>query len=227
MLFNTLAAVRKEYPEGSVENDAVGRARRLSWLGQRLCALHGVHVRSVGPLPSGRCIVVANHLSYVDPVAICSLIECSAIAKREVAGWPVIGDTLRTLGVLMVERESASSGAVVLRQAMRRLNAGVPVLAFPEGTTSEGDDVLPLRRGLFGVAQLLGVRIVPLGVRYQRRDLAWVGGAPFLPHYARTVSFASTTVELRFGEPIEPHCEPNPRALADFTRQRLRALLEA
>lgn len=226
-LLNTLSEVRRRYPHGAGIDDALGRARWLSRIGQRLCDLHRVRVNRSGSPPSGPFVLVANHVSYVDPVSICSTIACSAISKREIADWPVIGETLRALGVLMVARESVANGAMVLRQAMAKLRAGVPVLAFPEGTTTYGDDVLPLRRGMFGVARILNVPIVPLAIRYDRRDMAWTGNAPFMPHYVRTAAWPSTDVWFHFGAPIDPLSEDSAQALAAVTRERLRELLKA
>src|SRR5690606_10077330 len=111
LLFDLLTTARRLYPEGPSLRDTAGRARRLTWAAENLCALHGVQVRVPGTLPRGRCIIVSNHWSYMDPLAICSVLPRAAIAKQEVGGWPLIGESLRTFGVMMVQREDAHSGA--------------------------------------------------------------------------------------------------------------------
>jgi len=171
-------------------------------------------------------VLVSNHVSYMDPVTLCSLVACVAIAKQEVASWPVIGETLRTLGVMMVAREDAHSGARVLRQTMRMLASGLPVLAFPEGTTSPGDRILPLRRGLFGAARIVDVPVVPVAIRYDAPTMAWIGNASFVPHYLRNSLRHTTKVGVNFGDPIGPDASPTAEGLARLARERLIVLLD-
>ena len=185
-------------PTDSVEE----RAERLRWVAENLAALHGLDVRVRGRLPSGPCALAANHLGYLDPVAILSHVPSIPIAKAEVAEWPLLGEIGVGTGCLFVRRGCASSGARVLRGALRALDAGVPVLAFPEGTTTAGDRVLPFRRGLFGVARIAGVPIVPLTVRYRDGARPWIGDDAFLPHYLQTAAASRGQVELVFHDPI-------------------------
>jgi len=178
--------------------EADERARELSWVAENMCALHGVRATVLGQAPRQPCLLVANHVSYFDPMIITSLTPCTAVAKREVASWPCVGELMRRLGVLYVDRDDASSGARVLRQAMRCFERGVSVLVFPEGTTTHGRDVLPFKRGSFGAAALSGVPVVPVALRYERANAAWVGDDLFLPHYVRTMSKPYTRVTVEF-----------------------------
>lgn len=226
-LLELLEAARRLYPEGPGLRQAHERAVRLSWAGENLCAMHGLRVEPRGPLPASPSILVANHVSYMDPVAITSLVPCSAVAKHEIGGWPLIGEALRTLGVAMVERGNAYSGFRVLRQSMRALEAGLSVLAFPEGTTSIGDDVLPMKRGMFGLARIAGAPIVPIAIRYDCREMAWVDDQQLVPHYLRTSSRRCTRASVTFGDPIDPRGWESAEALARHAREELRGLLAA
>jgi len=226
LLFELMRHCRRLYPEGPGLRDSEGRVGRLSWVAENLCALHGVRVQVEGTPPSGGpYVLVANHVSYMDPLAICSVVSCSAVAKQEVGDWPLIGESLRTLGVMMVSREDPHSGARVLRQALRTLEAGTGVLVFPEGTTSAGDDVLPLRRGIFGAARIAGVPVVPVAIRYDVPEMAWIGAQLFVPHYVRTTARRAALAELRFGAPVDPGAYATPQALAHHVRGELRRLL--
>ena len=178
------------------------RARELSWVAENMCALHGVRLRVSGSAPTQPCLLVANHISYFDPIVISSLQPCTAVAKREVAGWPWVGEVCRRFGVLYVDRDCSHSGARVLREAMRSFERGVSVLIFPEGTTTHGDQVLPFKRGSFGAAALSGVPIVPVALRYESASAAWVGDDLFLPHYVRTVAKPYTRVSVEFLPPL-------------------------
>ena len=178
------------------------RARELSWVAENACALHGVRARVRGIAPTSAAVLVANHISYFDPLIIASAVPCTAIAKREVASWPLVGELCRRMGVLFVQREDPASGARTLREAMRALSMGISVLVFPEGTTTEGDEVRPFRRGIFGAAALAGVPIVPIALRYRSRHAPWVGDETFLPHYLRTIVQPCTEASVQFLAPL-------------------------
>ena len=108
---------------------------------------------------------------------------------------------------------------------MRALEAGVSVLGFPEGTTSRGDDVLPFRRGLFGIARLLGIPVVPIAIHYSTPELRWFGDAWFLPHYLRTAMRPSSLVQVRVGRAIVPAAYRSPEDLAHRVRSSVRSML--
>jgi 1-acyl-sn-glycerol-3-phosphate acyltransferase len=167
-----------------------------------MCAIHRFEPRVDGQLPDGPAVFVANHLSYVDPIALCGIIPSAPVAKSEVADWPVFGAGARSLGVLFVKRGDAFSGARALRGGLRALADGVSVLGFPEGTTTHGDQLLPFARGLFGIARIAGVPIVPVAIGYDDPTTAWVGDDWFVPHYLRTAARERTTVTVRVGVPI-------------------------
>jgi 1-acyl-sn-glycerol-3-phosphate acyltransferase len=201
------------------------RAERLREVSADLCRLHGFDVRVEGALPRRPAILVANHVSYADAPVLAGLVPCTVIAKGEVRGWPLVGNGADTLGVIFVRRGDALSGARALRQAKRALEAGVSVLGFPEGTTSRGSDVLPFRRGLFGLARILGVPIVPLAVCYGATDMAWTGDSWFLPHYLSTAMRPRSLVRVRLGAPIAPGSAGSPEALSESVRSSVRSLL--
>lgn len=178
-----------------------------------------------GRVPSGPSIIVANHLSYLDPLAIGWTLPVGAVAKAEIMSWPGVGEAVADLGVVFVKRRCPRSGAVALRKTMRLLDAGVPVLVFPEGTTTTGHDVLPFARGAFGVARLMRVPVVPATIRYDCDDAAWVGRASLLPHALRLHRRNEIQAELVFGPSLQPMAFNDASALAEATRRCIRSLL--
>ena len=198
------AFLLETYSRLAVQAIASSRARAIefSWVAENACALHGVRPTVHGQIPSEPCVLVANHISYFDPVVLASLLPLTAVAKREVCGWPLVGELSRKLGTLYVTRECAHSGARCLRQARRALEGGVSVLVFPEGTTPQGECVLPFKRGIFGIAARAGVPVVPVCIRYDRPSAAWVGDDPFLPHYMKAITHACTRVDVCFMDPV-------------------------
>jgi lyso-ornithine lipid O-acyltransferase len=180
------------------------RARELAWVAENTCAVHGVRTRVRGDVPREPALLVANHVTYFDPLVIASSVPCTAVAKREVADWPCIGEMSRRLGVLFVDRNDPLSGARALRTMLRAFECGVSVLVFPEGTTTRGDGVLPFKRGSFGAAALAGVPVVPVALRYHEAHAPWVGNELFVPHYLRTMAEPCTQVSLEFLPALSP-----------------------
>jgi 1-acyl-sn-glycerol-3-phosphate acyltransferase len=209
-------------------NDQEGareRARVLRDASRRVLELHGVALDAAGPLPIGPALLTANHVSWLDPLAVASLVPCAPISKADLSGWPVIGGLARELGVVFFTRGDWKSGVRVLRAAGAALANGVPVLNFPEGTTTSGERVLPFRKGLFGLALGAGVPVVPVAIRYDPPDLAWVGDASFVPHYLRFAAERRVRAVLRFGAPILPSPDGSAAELAGIARDRILEML--
>lgn len=204
---------------------ARGRARRLAWMAEQMGAVHGIDVVVRGPRPPEAAVLVANHLSYIDAIAVLAHAPALPIAKREVAEWPLLGELMRELGVLFVERGDAMSGARVLRSALRTLREGTSIFAFPEGTTTLGDRVLPFKRGVFGLARIAEAPVVPITLRYESAEPCWVGDEPFLPHYLRTSARSHTRVHLTFGAPMTPSAYARAEELAETARHQVAACL--
>jgi 1-acyl-sn-glycerol-3-phosphate acyltransferase len=205
---------------------AWGRTALLAEAARRALAIHGLDVRVSGPVPRGPALLVSNHLSYLDPLVLLSRAACVPISKSELASWPLLGAVARRTGVLFVERSSAGSRLTVMRAAERVFRDGGIVLNFPEGTTTDGSTVLRFRKGLFGVVQALGVPVVPVALRYQPRELAWIGDAAFVPHYLRFVRLERSLVDVAFGDPIPSQAHPSGERLADAARACTLSLLE-
>jgi lyso-ornithine lipid O-acyltransferase len=214
-------------PPGMVESERYHLAARSAHrLARRVLEVNGVHVAVRGQVPAGPVVLACNHLGYLDPIVVGALLPLAAIAKSELSAWPFLGKVAAHVGTLFVRRGSPHHGAVVLRQALRRLAAGVPVLNFPEGTTTDGTGpLLPFRRGSFGIARRAAVRVVPVALRLDPPDAAWVGGARFLPHYWRMTGRSSLHAVVRFGEPVEARAFVSARACADEVRARIERLL--
>lgn len=201
------------------------RALLLRDLFRRVAALHAIDVLGGGVLPLGPALLASNHVSYLDPIVIGSLVPCVPISKLDVSTWPVIGGFARDLGVLFVDRGNGHSGMRVLKEAARTLAGGVSILNFPEGTTTPGDRVLRFREGLFAIARRAGVPVLPVAISYEPRDLAWVGDQTFVPHYLRLAGSARARAHVRFGAPLPPQRYGSGAALAAAARDAVEALL--
>ncbi|MGF1510834.1 MAG: lysophospholipid acyltransferase family protein [Myxococcota bacterium] len=185
---------------------------------------HNIVVHVSGALPGSRSVVMSNHLSYLDPLIISAFVPAVPIAKSEVEAWPIVGPAAQRFGVLFTQRTRPEQGATVLRCCLRALDRGVSILNFPEGTTSFGETVLPLKRGLFGIARRAQAPVVPTVLRFEDRAMCWVGDQGFIPHYAGLLRREQTVTHLAFGDPIPPQNFDSPEALRDATRNAMMAL---
>ncbi len=177
-------------------------ADRLQRAFRALARSHGVTVDVNGAWPGAPAVLVANHVSYLDPLVIGACRPLAPVAKAEVGPWPLLGAAARRLGTILVDRSCAFSGARALRRGARVLSRGVDVLVFPEGTTTSGRTLLPFELGAFGLAVLGGVPVVPVAIRYEQREVAWTGGATFLPHYLRLAARRELRAHLYIGAPL-------------------------
>lgn len=196
---------------------AGARAESLQQACKVLCQMHGLTIRSTGDFPTEPVIYVSNHLGYVDPLAICSLTPCSPIAKAEVGSWPILGSLARRLNVIFVQRDDVPSATRALRLARRRLEAGVSVLNFPEGTTTRGE-MRQFRRGIFGLSALMRVPVVPLAVSLDAPDLCWVDDDSLLGHYSTTVIGRSHAIDVQVGPQMFMRASETPTELAARVR---------
>src|SRR5262245_25269823 len=199
-LFNALAelgSARTVQPR-----DPLDAAHRLAGALGTMARSHELVVTTRGQIPRGRALIVANHVSYLDPIAILPHCPALPLAKGEVADWPIVGTLASSLGVIFVARNNPYARIRVLRRVHDLLAAGVPVLNFPEGTTTHGTEVKPFWRGTFGVAKRLGVPVVPVAIHYRDPEMAWTGGAAFLPHYIKVASRQRIEVTLSFLPPL-------------------------
>lgn len=199
---------------------AAGRAfHRLS---HALCLSNRLRVHLDSSLPSGPCILVANHQSYVDPVIVGSVVPCLPVTKAEVTDWPIVGELARRYGSLFVEPTSIGSSYRLLRSALAHIEEGGTILNFPEGTTSAGR-VGRFRKGVFGLAALSGVPVVPVAIAMGPKLIRKTEQSA-AAHYLSVMKEAPHDVFLRFGMPLP--AGPDAIVLARLARVRIQLMLE-
>lgn len=199
-----------------------------------ICAIIGVKPAPQGALP-GRAprLVVANHVSWTDIIALASLHPFVFLAKSEVARWPVLGLLARLQGTVFVARGARHDVARVNAALADVLRAGGDLVVFPEGTSSEGAGVLPFRSAHFAPVEALAARgeapaLAPVAVAYsdgaRRIDVGWYGDMTFLPHLWRLMKRSDACCHIIFGETIETEGKDR-KALAAETHAQVQALL--
>jgi lyso-ornithine lipid O-acyltransferase len=212
---------------GAPPRDAREAAHRLASVLGAIARGHAITVNVHGEVPRGTALIVSNHVSYLDPLAILPTCPAIPVSKGEVIGWPIVGDIGRALGVVFVRRADPLARTRALRRVHALLAAGVPVLNFPEGTTSRGGRVLPFWRGAFGIAQRVGAPVVPLAIRYRDASMAWCDDAAFLPHYLRMATRTRVEIDLAFGAAIHPRPYEPAEDMAARARNAIIRLLRS
>jgi len=206
--------------------DARDAAHRLAGALGAIARAHDLDVTVRGDVPRGAALIVSNHVSYLDPIAIVPTCPALPLAKGEVLGWPIVGPIGHALGVTFVRRGDPMARVRALRRVYDLLAAGVPVLNFPEGTTTDGRTVRPFHRGTFGIAQRLGVPVVPLAIHYRDAALAWCNAATFFPHYLRTAGRSRIEISLAFAAPMPPRAGEAPEDMAARARNAIQKTLD-
>jgi 1-acyl-sn-glycerol-3-phosphate acyltransferase len=193
---------------------------------RRMLSLLGVKVQVHGSPPAGPVLLLANHRSYVDIVALLAQQPCAFLAKREIEEWPLFGAAARETHTVFVKREDKASRRAARAGALDLLRQGVVFAAFPEGTTSRGPGALPFFPGLFELAAEHRIPVVPVAIEYASRDDAWVGDDGFIPHFLSCFRRRRTQVALAFGPVLHRGDKEGLRAEAEaWIRSRLETLV--
>jgi 1-acyl-sn-glycerol-3-phosphate acyltransferase len=191
------------------------------WFHRVLLRLFNVRVIEKGKPPGeAATLILANHVSWLDIPVIGSLHPLSFIAKSEVEGWPVVGFFARLQRSVFIDRQRRKATAEVNDALAHRLVKGEAIVLFAEGTTSDGNRLLPFRSSLVGAAQTAlmhdsveRVYLQPLAIAYTRRDgmpvtrrerpfIAWYGDMDLTPHLKLFVQGRPLDVVVTWGEPI-------------------------
>jgi len=176
-------------------------ARAVSRCASRILSVAGVTIEVEGEYQRGQGLVVCNHRSYIDILAILSVTPCSFLCKKEVRAWPLVGGMAERMGVVFVDRSSKESRAETLEKISVEVMAGAELAAFPEGTTSQGPGMRPTYPGLFRAAETHGFGVVPMVIEYSDPEDAWVGDDTLVRHCLFWLSKPRSAVTLRIGEP--------------------------
>ena len=204
---------------------------RVHWL-SRAAVRHakwmGVKIRVHGDIPRGG-LIVANHVSYVDIVALSAVARCAFVSKMEVARWPLFGLYARCGATIFVDRERRSAVADVAVEMRGRLDAGVPLTLFPEGTSTGGDDVLPFRTSLFEPVVELGCPVTACALRYSlpggsvADEVAYWRDMTLAPHLLNFLGKTGVTLDIHFGPSLRR--SGDRKALARDLHGEVRTLL--
>ncbi|MDY8107850.1 lysophospholipid acyltransferase family protein [Fulvimarina sp. 2208YS6-2-32] len=220
-------------------------ANRLPMVWQRVAArIVGIRVRLAGtPSREHPLLIVSNHVSWADITVLGSVLPLSFIAKAEVRRWPVFGWLAVLQRTVFVAREARGRTGEQADAIATRLSAGDVMVLFAEGTTSDGNEVLPFKTALFGAAQASlrmsafeTVLVQPVAIAYThahgfplgrsgRPLAAWPGNVALGPHLVRFVEEGAVDAIVAFGEPIRFGPTSDRKIVAKQCEDAVRRLL--
>ncbi len=146
--------------------DAAGQRLLVQqWSAQALQVM-GVRLQVLGQEPAGAMLVVANHMSWLDIIVMNAACPSRFVSKSDVKQWPVVGRLVEASGTLFIERDNRRDALRVVHHMAECLRAGERLAVFPEGTTSDGQQVLPFHANLLQAAVATDAAVCPVGLRY-------------------------------------------------------------
>ena len=158
-----------------------------------------------------RGAVISNHLSYLDIVVFAALHPCVFVSKAEVRRWPVVGWMTTMAGTVYVARGHGGSAMRARKGMQAALDAGLPVVFFPEGTTSNGSQLLKFHSGLLAQVIAGGAPVTAAYLRYSlaedngpdvnvANDVCYWGDRNMLAHIFKFLGLRGVRAEVRFAE---------------------------
>lgn len=204
--------------------------------------LLGVKVRSFGQVAAARPLLIcSNHISWLDIPVISSLLPLIFVSKADVASWPVFGTLARLQRTIFIDRTKRKATKSASQKIAAHLAEGDAIVLFPEGTTGDGNRILPFRSSLLGAAReatsgdgviniqptaivYKGLHGLPMG-RVWRPLLAWYGDMTLIPHLLEIVKVGGIEAEVHFGAAVTYPAQTDRKLIAAETGVAVRALM--
>jgi 1-acyl-sn-glycerol-3-phosphate acyltransferase len=188
----------------------IGPARRMrivGWWSRGMLALLGIRLGRVGSIGAGPLLLVANHISWLDILAINAVQPARFVSKSDVRHWPLLGWLVACGGTLFIERERKRDALRVVHQVAAALTAGEIIAVFPEGTTGDGHDVLPFHANLLQAALATHAPVQALALRYSDSRQPVSAAAAFVGDTSLAASIWATAMAHRLHVQVQM-CAP-------------------
>jgi len=209
-----------------------------------LCRWFGIRITVIGkPVQDRGVIMAANHTSYFDILVLSGAARVSFVAKKEVASWFFFGTLARLQETVFIERDRRSKTVEARDEIRERLGLGDALVLFPEGTSNDGNRVLPFRSALLAAAEsqigtgggqstyvsvqpvsvtYVGLQGIPMG-RENRPFFAWYGDMDLVPHLWEAVKAGPFDAVIEFHPPLTVDRVGGRKALAAQAEAIVRA----
>ena len=191
------------FPQLSAEQ----REMRVQAWSLQFLALWGIHLKVLGqPVSIGPALIVANHISWLDISVIHAARHCRFVSKSDIREWPLVGMLATGAGTLYIERTSRRDALRMVKDMADAMKDGDVVAVFPEGTTSDGRDLLPFHANLIQSAIQAQSPVQPLSLQFldtQTGEITlapcYIGGDTLIGSMWRTLKAPGITAVVHFG----------------------------
>ena len=212
---------------------AAGRQWRVQWWALKTLRLMGITLRVEGAPVAGAVLLVANHISWLDIMAVHAVCpHARFVSKADVKSWPLMRHLVDAADTLYLERERKRDALRVVHAMAEALQAGNTVAIFPEGTTSDGQALLPFHANLLQAAIATATPVQPVAIRFSdathaiSRAVEFVGATTLAQSLWRVASGDALVVRVALLPPRET-AQADRRALAEQLRGDIAAALAA
>ena len=175
-------------------------ALKLAWL-KWFSAILNLQIINEGELPNKPRLLVSNHISWLDIIVLGCFSPAHFVAKSDILAWPVIGYLAKQGGTVFVKRGDKQQVKAIAEEMVWLLKQNSTVIAFPEGTTTDGDGVLPFHASLFQPALLIKAPVQAIAIHYEgaaKRLAPFIDEDDFVPHLIRMLSLDKIEVRVVF-----------------------------
>jgi len=167
-----------------------------------------------GQLERGGYVIIANHVSYVDGIVLGSIFPILFVSKREVKSWPIVGQWNVLCGTIFINRQRKGLVGALIRELTRKLKQEANILLFPEGTSTNGEKMLPFQTVPLAAPLRSRSIIVPVTVTYKAIDeqpvttanrdgVYWYGDMEFVTHFWNLLALRSVEALVTIQPRIE------------------------
>ncbi|EIM96488.1 phospholipid/glycerol acyltransferase [Paraburkholderia hospita] len=220
-LLHGMWVVWTRFPRASAQQRLeLNRAWSLRML--QLCGMRLVVHNDGARLDEG-VLAVANHISWIDIYVINAWRPTPFVSKAEIRKWPVVGWLAQQLGTVFIQREKRSDAKRIMHELANRLNAGELMCVFPEGTTSDGVQLLPFHANMFQAAVSASRPVQPVCMMYEDAQ----GRQSTAPAYIGELSLGESLDALLRGGPLTAHVYVGAPLAPGADRRLLAAEAEA
>ncbi len=218
-------------------------ALRLGWPSRRLVPIACCRILSRllrlkvtahgTPVSAGARLLAANHVSWLDILALCSVEPVCFLAKKEVASWPVVAAFVKLQETVLIDRQRRRAIPAANAAMAQRMLKGRSMLLFPEGTIGDGVSLKKFKSSHFASARDLlaeaagveRVEVQPIAIRYSSPRAAWHRDVTLLPHAWSLLKGAPIACDLVFGEPLPYYRGTNRKHVTRDVHARVEEML--
>jgi 1-acyl-sn-glycerol-3-phosphate acyltransferase len=211
------------------------------WYHRQVCKIVGVRITIEGKIAESQgVLIISNHVSWLDICVLSAVAPVSFVAKQEVSTWPFVSWLAKLQRSVFVDRTRRNQVGNKANEIVRRLEAGDHIVLFAEGTSSDGNGVVPFRTALFAAAKPTGghkmgsnvsaqtlaltytkVFGLPMG-RRGRPQIAWYGDMDMASHAWKLLGLGPLDAHIRIGPPVPVDDFPDRKALARYAEEKVR-----